>query len=284
MAYRNETGTFASSKDGFELFWQKWLPAENPRRVVVIQHGFGEHSGRYGNVLKAFENDSTAFYALDSRGHGHSPGKRGHVDQFQQYVDDLGDLVQIARKENGGGKVFLLGHSLGGLISLQYALESNNQDNLVGLALSSAFLKMDMDLEKKIKKGVAGLFVRFMPAVTMDANLDVTNISHDPEVVKAYEEDPLVHGKVSFQMGVNSFALGEVLISKAHRLTIPTLVWTGTDDRIVSPDGSRELFAALQTQDKTFQEYPGLYHETMNEAGEAKWEVLADLKTWLDKH
>ena len=285
MSYTNETGTFQSSKDEFVLFWQKWLPKDGtPERIIVLQHGFGEHSGRYGNILEFFAGDRTAFYGLDARGHGRTEGIRGHVDQFQQYVDDLGDLIRIARKENGGMQVFLLGHSLGGLISLQYALEGTNQDNLHALLLSSAFLKMDMDLEKKVKKGVATLFARFMPATTMDANLDVTQLSHDQAVIDAYNEDPLVHGKVSFQMGVNSFALGAVLIDKAHGLKIPTYVFTGTADKIVSPEGSYELYEALTTQDKTLKTYEGLYHETMNEAGDDKWKVLGDLKAWVAAH
>ncbi len=285
MAYRNESNTFSSSRDGFVLFWQKWLPpAEEPRRIFVVQHGFGEHSGRYANLLKSYENENTAFYALDARGHGRTGGKRGHVDQFQQYVDDLGDLIRIARKENGGSKVYLLGHSLGGLIALQYALEGSNQDNLHALLLSSPFIRMDMDAEKKIKKAVATLMVRFLPATAMDANLNLKYLSHDQEVIDAYTKDPLVHGRVSFQMAVNSFDLGKALVPKAHVLRVPVYIWAGTGDQIVAPEGSRELFEAISFQEKSLKLYDGLYHETMNEAGDDKWKVLSDLKTWVNAH
>ncbi|MCE9600227.1 MAG: lysophospholipase [Spirochaetia bacterium] len=281
--YTPHQSMFKSSKDDFPIFYQKWTPAQ-VRRVCVIQHGFGEHSGRYQNILNAFDGTGTAFYALDARGHGKTGGKRGHVDQFQMYVDDLADLIQIARKENMNDQVYLLGHSLGGVIVLQYSLQGTNQSNLEALIVSSPGLIIEMDAGKTIKKNMATLFASILPAVTLDANLDLTYISHDPVVVEAYKNDPLVHGKISFQMGSNLFSIGKSILEKANHLTVPVYIFQGTGDKIVSPESSKALYAGLTTADKTLKLYEGLYHETMNELEADRNRVLADLKEWFERH
>ncbi|MBX7059560.1 MAG: lysophospholipase [Leptospirales bacterium] len=281
--YQQTDGILRSSKDDFELAYHRWLPQQT-RRVMVVQHGFGEHSGRYGHLREALDGTGTAFYALDSRGHGKTGGKRGHVDQFQLYVDDLADLVQLARKENGENKVYLLGHSLGGVMALQYALEGTNQRNLHALIVSAPGLIVQLDFAKRIKKFLAQVFARVAPATTLDANLDLTYLSHDQSEIDAYKADPLVHGKVSFQMASNLFSLGKAIFKKASHLTVPAYVFQGTADGIVSPESSRRLYELLTTKDKTLKMYEGLFHETMNELPADRARVLGDLKAWLESH
>lgn len=283
MSYQHTTGSITSSHDGFELFMQKWIPTQ-VRRVFVVQHGFGEHSGRYGNLLEALDGTGAAIYAIDSRGHGKTGGKRGHVDQFQNYVDDLADLIQLARKENMNDEVYLLGHSLGGVIALQYATQGTNQGNLSALVLSSPGLVIHMDFGKQIKKGLAATLSRIMPAVTLDANLDLKFLSHDQAVIDAYKADPLVHGKISFQMGSNLFHVGSALFKKSEQLTVPLYLFHGEADQIVSSEGSKRLYECAGSKDKTLKIYPGLFHETMNEAEADKKRVLGDLKAWIDAH
>lgn len=281
--YSHQESTFKSSKDDFPIYYQKWTPART-RRIVVIQHGFGEHSGRYQNIRDAFEGTDTAFYGLDSRGHGKTGGKRGHVPQFQLYVDDLADLIQLVRKENMNDEVYLLGHSLGGVIVLQYALQGTNQSNLSALIVSSPGLIIEMDASKQVKKVMATLFASVAPAATLEAGLDLKYLSHDQAVVDAYKADPLVHGKISFQMGSNLFHLGKTIFEKANHLTIPVYVFQGKEDKIVSPESARQLYKSLTTEDRTLNMYEGLYHETMNETLADRNKVLGDLRAWVEKH
>jgi len=281
VAMQHTTGSFRSSHDGFEIFRQTWLPDGPILRTVVIQHGFGEHSGRYGNVLEVFAGTGTAFYALDSRGHGRTGGIRGHIDQFQIYVDDLADLVSLARQESGKEKVILLGHSLGGVIALQYAIQATHQEALQALVVSSPGLMVQMDLAKSIKKAIGGALARFFPSAVVDANLELKFLSHDGGVIEAYVKDPLVHGKVSFQMATNLFNIGKVIYEKVAVLKVPIYIFHGKADGIVSYRGSELLFEKLTATDRTLKLYPDLYHETMNEASPAKEQVLADLKTWV---
>jgi len=281
--YSHHESMLQSSKDDFPIFYQKWTPAQ-VRRVMVVQHGFGEHSGRYGNLLDAFDGTGTAFYALDARGHGKTGGKRGHVDQFQQYVDDLADLIEIARKENMNDEIYLIGHSLGGVIVLQYALQGTNQSNLAALIASSPGLIIPMDFGRQVKKTMATVLASVFPATTLDANLDISHLSHDTKVVNAYRDDPLVHGKISFQMGSNLFSVGKSILEKAGQITVPIYIFQGTADQIVSPESARKLFECLTVNDKTLKMYDNLYHETMNELEADKKRVLADLREWVEKH
>ncbi len=281
--YSHSESTFQSSKDDFPIYFQKWTP-QRVRKVLVIQHGFGEHSGRYQNIREAFEGTDTAFYALDSRGHGRTGGKRGHVDQFQLYVDDLADFIQLVRKENMNDEVYLLGHSLGGVIALQYALQGTNQTNLAALIVSSPGLIIEMDPAKQVKKVMATLFSSIAPAATLDAGLDLTYLSHDQSVIDAYKADPLVHGKISFQMGSNLFHVGKSIFEKASHLTIPVYVFQGTGDKIVSPESAKHLYEMLKTEDRTLKMYDGLFHETMNELPADRQKVLGDLRQWFEKH
>ncbi|MCB1179508.1 MAG: lysophospholipase [Leptospiraceae bacterium] len=283
MSFANKQSSFQSSIDGTNIFFQSWTKPDS-KKVLVIQHGFGEHSDRYGNILSKLEKEDYNIYALDSRGHGRSDGIRGHVDQFQRYIDDLADLIRIAKKEKSVEKVTLLGHSLGGVISLQYATEGFNQDNLEKLIISSPALKVRMDFEKQVKKLAAEVLSSFLPAVTLDANLDVGFLSHDPEVIKAYQNDPLVHGKVSFQMGKNLFHLAEAMYDKAHLIQVPILIIHGEEDGIADVEGAREFFKRLTAKEKDLKVYNGLFHELMNETQSEREVVLKDVIDFLKQN
>lgn len=280
MSYKNKQASFQSSVDGLNIFFQSWTKPD-AEKVLVIQHGFGEHSNRYNNLLNALENEPINVYALDSRGHGRSEGKRGHVDQFQRYIDDLADLIRIVKQEQNIQKVILLGHSLGGVIALQYATEGFNQDNLLGLIISSPGLKVKMDFEKEIKKIAAELLATFMPSVTLDANLDLRYLSHDQNVIEAYKKDPLVHGKISFQMGKNLFHLNAVMKNKAHLIQVPILMIHGDSDGIADVEGTKEFFNNLVCKRKELKIYKGLYHELMNELPADREKVLNDIVEFI---
>ncbi|HMV45487.1 MAG TPA: lysophospholipase [Leptospiraceae bacterium] len=280
MAFTNKQSNFQSSIDKSKIFYQSWTkPKAN--RVLILQHGFGEHSDRYGNIIEKLKDDNFNIYALDARGHGRSDGKRGHVAQFQYYIEDLTELIYIARQEQKLNKVTLLGHSLGGVIALQYSLEGFNQDNLDGMILSSPGLRPKMDFEKEVKKVMAELLASFMPDMTIDANLDLNYLSHDKSVIEAYKNDRLTHGKISFQMATNLFHLSKALYEKASHLHIPVLIVHGEQDGIADVNGSRDLFRYLTTEKKIIKTYPGLYHELMNELPKDREMVLNEIKDFL---
>lgn len=280
MAFTNKQSAFQSSTDKINIFYQSWIKPK-AKKVLVVQHGFGEHSDRYKHILEKLKDDDFNVYALDARGHGRSDGKRGHVDQFQHYVNDLMELIHIAQEEQKVKKVTLLGHSLGGVISLQYATEGFNQENLQCLVLSSPAVKVKMDFEKEVKKFVGEMLARFMPDTTIDANLDVNFLSHDVSEVEAYKNDKLVHGKISFQMGKNLFNLSKALYEKVSLLRIPLMLIHGEEDGIADVNGSRDIYRLLSTEKKIIKTYPGLFHELMNELPKDRNMVLNDVHEFL---
>ncbi|MCB1191940.1 MAG: lysophospholipase [Leptospiraceae bacterium] len=281
MSFTNHHSSFKSSKDGMNIFYQFWTKPY-AKRFLVIQHGFSDHSDRYENLVNHLQDSDINIYALDSRGHGRSDGIRGHVDEFSDYASDLGDLINIVKKEEKTEKVFLLGHSMGGVIVLQYTLEPQNQKNLHALITSAPALRVKMSLDKEIKKTVAGFLANIFPSFIIDADLNTNYLSHDKAVVEKYNSDPLVHGKVSFKMGTTLFNIADVIYKKLSNIQIPIFITHGEADGIIDVEGSKELFYKLTAQNKTLKVYPGLYHETMNEIPEKRETVLKDIGNFID--
>lgn len=283
MIYTNTQSIFLSSLDSTKIFYQYWTQ-ENANKVLVIQHGFGEHSDRYKNLLKALEGSCYNIYALDSRGHGRSEGIRGHVDNFGQYVEDLNDLIQIAKKNQNVPKVVLLGHSLGGVIALKYCFFQSYQNNLNALILSAPAIAPKMDFEKELKKTIAPFFAAIVPDLTIDANLDVKLLSRDVDVVNEYRRDKFVHGKISFKMGDALLNQSYEIYSKANKIHVPCLLMHGDADGIADHKATLKLYSNFNLQNKkVLKVYPNLYHEIMNEIEPDRSKVLADIVSFLDE-
>lgn len=281
MTYTHTQDYFFSASDYCRLFWQKWIPEEPVRAVLIFQHGLGEHSGRYGNLLDAMQGSGVAFYAMDARGHGQSEGIRGHVRPFRQYADDLQQFVQFVKDEQQTDKVFLLGHSLGAVIAADYALRY--QENLKGLMLSSSGVLPHMSGYYKLIKKAAVLMANYAPKLSLGSNLNLQHISHDKKVVDDYKADPLTHGKATPSLGSAIFRIHEQHFAKAPQLHVPLLVFHGTDDKLTNPEGSRQFFNLAGSHDKTLKLYEGLYHETMNEIPICRAEVLKDVRNWVEE-
>ena len=264
-------------RGGIELFARAWLPAGEPRDTVVIAHGYAEHSGRYGNVVDKLVPRGFAIYAIDHRGHGKSGGARGGIDRMEWVIEDLHGLVAEARAEQGGRKVKLLGHSMGGAVAYGYALHF--PDNLSGLILSGPAIG-------GMVPGAQRMILRILSALVPRAGtieLPAEYICRDPAVVAAYTSDPLVTvGKVPARtIGEMTAAAGRYR-GQAPAMRVPVLIQHGGQDLLITPDGNREIYAAIGAPDKTVTIYPGLYHEIYNEPERDR--VLDDLVAWLEAH
>ncbi len=278
--YDHGMGVFLAG-DLVRVFYQSWRAA-NTRSVVVISHGLGEHSDRYQNIMSALGGAGVSFYALDHRGHGKSGGKRGHVERFMKYVDDLKMLINtVVKKENKGVPIILLGHSMGGLIAMRYALEYPR--DLHGLILSAPALVPAVAVPKW-KKFLGRIFSVLMPALTMNNELDPSDISNDPDVVQAYREDPLVHDMVSARWYTEYIDTAEYCLSRPADLEMPLLVIHGMADRMVSPESSRIVYENASSPDRQIFTFEGLFHETMNERIEDRKKVLKTISSWILEH
>ena len=258
------------------LYWQGWVP-EAPKATVVLAHGSGEHTGRYRYLVEKVVPAGFALYGLDHRGHGRSDGPRAHVDRMRHFVDDLDLLVEQVR---GEGKLFLLGHSMGGCIALEYALA--HQDKLDGLALSAPLAALEAaPLPLRLIAKALSVVAPKTPVFQIDA----TAVSRDPEEVRAYEADELnFHGKLdarSVQEMADSVARFPDAVG---RLTLPILVMHGTADRLTPIAGAEMLAARAGSKDLTFHRYEGFYHELFNEPPGERDRPLDDLVEWLSAH
>lgn len=245
---------------------------------MVLAHGVSEHSGRYAHVAARLNADGYALVALDHRGHGRSGGKRAVIDRMENAVADLGTLVSIAGEQPGGSKLFLLGHSMGGAIALEYALR--DQRRLDGLVLSAPAAALEAASPIEL---VAGrLLSRLAPSLGVFP-IDSAAVSRDPEVVRDYDSDPLCfHGKLPARTVAELAATIQTFPDRVGSLTLPLLVMLGTDDRLVPQAAGRMVEAGAGSEDKRLIEYEGLYHEILMEPERDR--VMDDLLRWLGQH
>ena len=259
------------------IYCQCWEPETAPKAILLLVHGAGEHSGRYLHVAEFFVEQGLAVLALDHRGHGHSDGKPGHIDVFDDYLVDLAVFHNEVERRFPGVPIFLLGHSLGGLIACNYLLQQ--QDRFVGCILSGALIKSDLQ-PGWVQMGVIQLLALLAPRLGV-MQLDASGVSRDAEEVKKYVEDPLVlHGKASARMVRELFAGMGALQAGAAGITLPMLMLHGDADVLTSPDGSRYLHQHISSTDKTLTIYPGLYHEILNEP--ERQDVLDQILSWCE--
>jgi acylglycerol lipase len=262
------------SADSTRLFWQSWQPDEASKPPVVIVHGAGEHGGRYAYVAERLADAGHPVYACDHRGHGRSDGARAQIERMATLVADLGLFITRVREEEGR-RPFLVGHSLGGAVSLNYAIAHG--DTLEGLVLSGPAVATEaVPAPQKAIVATLSALAPKLPAFQIDAEL----ISRDPEVVRDYRTDPL-----NWTGKLPARTLGELLRNmdtisdRVPELRTPLLVLHGARDALCPPTGSEMVHARAGSPDKTLKIYPGLFHEIFNEPERAQ--VVDDLAAWL---
>jgi acylglycerol lipase len=263
---------------GRSLMCRAWLPRE-PERVLIVTHGFAEHSGRYESFGSWFGDRGCAVHAYDLQGHGLSAGRRGHVERFDDFLDDLGFFLDGVRLEHPELPRFLVGHSMGGLIVAAFARE--RAPDVAGVVTSGAALALSPKFSP-VRRVLARLAGRILPRLSMDAGLDVHGLSRDPEVVRRYLEDPLVDTTITARLaaemmdGVERMAVGGV------EIPVPMLLLHGADDPLCLPEGSERFFARLPAQrvpGSALRIYPDLRHEIFNEPEREK--VFTDVLEWM---
>ncbi|MDH4198746.1 MAG: lysophospholipase [Spirochaetia bacterium] len=282
MAFKMITGNFNSSVDRLDLHYRAYISKKySPKKCIVIQHGFGEHSGRYQNVLDSFENTGYSLFIFDMRGHGLSKGIRGAGPAFDSFVKDLQSFIAYVQKKYKMEKPFLLGHSLGGLIALSYCLESKNERNIRALIVNGSLLAFQFTPVTRIKRAIGNLVTRFMPEIRANVGLNLKYISHDLETVQAYKNDPLVHGKIKISVADEIVKKGQWCLEHASEMKIPVLMTHGASDGISNPEGTIQFYENCGSIDKTLIIYDNLYHEIYNEKNNQQ--VFKDLIQWIDR-
>lgn len=267
-----------TTSDGLKLHRNEW-PIDNPKALLLLVHGLGEHSGRYEyNQLAKDVNDAGfGMVSFDHRGSGKSDGLVAYIDRFTQLTDDLAIVAKTEKPKDI--PFILLSHSLGGLIATRYLID--HKDHPFDMAIFSApAVKADDSMAPLLRK-IAPIISKILPKLPA-AKLAQNMISKDPVVRDRYQADPLIYkGKVRARKGYETMKCMEYILDKFDKIRLPVLIMHGVDDKITDPIGSQTLYDGISSKDKTLHYYEGLYHEIFNEPERA--EVLTDMFAWITK-
>ncbi|QHG17789.1 alpha/beta hydrolase [Nostoc sp. ATCC 53789] len=279
IASRKE-GTF-QGVGGLDLYYQSWHPEGKVRGILAIVHGLGAHSDRYSNVIQHLIPKQYAIYALDLRGHGRSPGQRGYINAWSEFREDLGAFLQLIQTQNPGCPIFLLGHSLGGVIVLDYILRYPQQASVLqgAIALAPTLGKVGIS---PIRVLLGKLLSRVWPRFTLNTGIDISAGSRDPQVLAAIAQDTLRHTLGTARLATEFFATVDWINAHAGDWQLPLLILHGGADRVALPAGSDIFYQRVKYTDKLRIEYPEAYHEIQRDLNYR--EVMADLENWLEGH
>lgn len=269
---------YLDGPENAKLFYQCWLPEKDTRAVLIVVHGLAEHSGRYMNLVNNLVPKGFAVYALDHYGHGKSEGKRLFVSKFSVFTDGLDLLVNQVKAWEPDKPVFLVGHSMGGLITAAYL--QDHQDKVDGSILSGPGVKIP-DHVSALTRMAARFFSFLAPGLGI-TRLESADISRDPAVVRAYINDPLVSTeKITARLASEMLDACERTMARAEEIRLPLMVLQGGADALVDPGGASQFHGAVDSKDKTLVVYPEKFHEIFNDPGYEQ--VFSDIETWLEK-
>lgn len=258
---------------GVALFVQRWAPADAARAELLVVHGYFEHGGRYRELAHALLDRGIATTAVDLRGHGRSEGRRGLVRRFEDYHDDL----RAALATITGGPRFVLGHSLGGLVVLDWAARDALAGALAGVVIVSPYLELAFPVSplRRFLGGVAGVL---WPRLQVPSGLDPQGLSRDAEVVGAYRRDPLVFCQATAGWYRES-TRAQRRVQNLESLPVPLLFYYSENDPVASGRRSSALAARLRAPEKIVRERPAALHEILNEVDRA--DVHAEIRDWI---
>jgi len=264
------------TQDGLLLFVEH-RPLPDPRARVLLVHGYAEHRRRYAELVQRLEAVNLECHLFDLRGHGQSEGPRGHVPRFADYLDDLHRVLATLPRTL---PLLLFGHSLGGLIALEYV--RNHPHAVDALAVTSPYLGPAFRIPRT-KAMLASLLSRLAPTLALPNGLDPRWVSRDPEVVRAYREDPLVFGTTTPRWFTEITAAQHTLFAHAPEIITPTAFLIAGSDRIADARIAPRLFERLRSTDKQLIVYDALHHEVLNELRDVREIVIHDLISWLSR-
>jgi alpha-beta hydrolase superfamily lysophospholipase len=275
---KEDTGYF-EGVDRIQLFYKTWIPDDPPKAVLAIIHGSGEHLDRYKNLVDALVPAGFMLAGYDQRGHGRSEGQRCHVNSWDEYRGDLRIFINKVNQMVQDRSLFLLGHSLGSLIVLDYII--HHSDGISGAILSGTSLDpadAAPPFLKLLAKALSGIY----PAFTLEVPFPGKSLSRDPQVAKAYDEDPLVHRDRTARWGTECLKVIDQIETNPDKINIPVLFVHGEKDPVVTVDGAQRFFDRINYDDKSIHIYKDNLHEPHNDLD--YMEVISDIEKWLVDH
>lgn len=277
---------------GVEIYAKGWEPEGQTKAVLLLQHGLGEHVGRYEHVAAWLCQNGIAVIGNDRSGHGRSGGKRGHIAKYEYTLLDILTLHKAAQERYGDLPIFLYGHSMGGGIVLSFMLRNQWQNPKVAEAMAefrknpkalAGVIATSPSVQPGFKPSGFDVFMgkimrKIYGGYAQNNGLKVDKISRDPQVVATYKADPLVHDRISAETGIGLLEWGTDLLQRDHKLPYPLLLVHGTADALTSPEASAQFVKRCQG-DIQYTSYPNAYHELHNEPDKEK--MLAEVSDWI---
>jgi alpha-beta hydrolase superfamily lysophospholipase len=267
-----------TTPDGLTLYTAKAIPP-SPRAIVILVHGYGEHSGRYQHVIDSLAGRGYAVYTLDHRAHGKSGGEpRALIHPLDKAINDLKQYVDAIKADQPALKRIMIGHSMGSAITFGYALRYASDLN--GVILSGLPLDSEKDVSPLLVS-VGKILSKIVPAMPFSDLAPISGLAYNPAVAADFAADPLnYHGKMRIGMGVAIGNEASYINANLSELQLPVLFIHGEDDPICPPSGSQRAYDRVSSTDKTIKLYPKMKHEIMNEI--ERQTVLDDVAAWLD--
>lgn len=263
-------------EDGVELFYQKDLPKDS-KAIVLINHGFAEHLDRYDYISKSLNESGYGVYRYDLRGHGRTKFQKGHIKRFNNFILDADEMVDYIKKENKDLPVFMLGHSMGGLITALYGIKY--PDKLKGQIFSGAALGT-LPSGAGIKKYILELGNLLIPNKKIKNPIDKSLCSVE-EVYTNYLNDPLVLKEATMNFYVEFLVNAvKILNMNKDKYNYPCLITHGEMDKVVPKELSVSFYEKINSRDKEIIIYDNLFHEILNE--KEKDQVIDDIVQWLN--
>jgi alpha-beta hydrolase superfamily lysophospholipase len=263
--------------DGTKLRVREWASPGAARALVVLTHGHGEHSSRYIHVAAAFNAAGFTVAAHDLRGHGQSGGPRGHVPSYAQVLNDVQLVYDWAVQRHTGAPCFLYGHSMGGQITLSFALD--RKPEAAGVIVTGPWLRLNPP-PPLAKVALGRVMSKLWPTFTLNTELELVPMAHDAAHLASLPDLELCHTKISARLGAEALDHGLALIERAPEFTLPVLVLHGEADPVTDHTASAEFHSRAGSADKTRKVYPGLYHEIHNEF--ERGQILAEVVAWME--
>ena len=265
------------ASDGIDLFIRKHYVEQSDNTIILI-HGLGEHSGRYSILIEDFNKRNISVFAMDTRGHGQSSGKRGHSPSYLQLLDDIELFIEYVKKECPTQIFYLYGHSMGGHLVINYSLLKNTHF-IKGIIATSPALRPAFT-PPFLKIVLGKIFQKFIPSVTLNNGLDIDGVSRNADVIKAYENDPLNHDQLSILLGIELLKYGESALEDSKVPTLPMIIFHGKKDRLTSYIASK-AFAEKNGSKVEFIGFENAYHEIHNEP--EREQLFENIITWINK-
>lgn len=275
-----DTSSF-KTPDGLTIHTVHQAAVGNPKAVVIVVHGISEHIGRYEHVIEFLSKAGYEVYGLDHRSHGRSEGlPRVHTDSHTRFIDDLKQFYDSIKAKHPSSKIFILGHSMGSLVSLQFVLAHPNA--LTGLVVTGTATDVSSAVSP-ILRNVGNFLHNFAPKLPIGAPLGAAALTNDPAMQAKWEADTITEkGPTRISMGKYILETGEMIQGRAKEINLPIMFMHGESDVVTPISGSRIMHERVASKDKTLHTYPNMQHEIMNEVDRNT--VLQTIVDWLDKH